>query len=280
MGWNAALAVGVGVLLLVCLLVWMFLGRAGTFPDEAVKIAAAGAKATPEQFDPVEEKAGGLQDWFALKDSTRFAYRPSSPNSKWSASGFSPLKMNLLRKWPFPRMQCAFTAFCRSLSGINVVPEGAWRITESDRLALAVREKKALCFLVAFRGSKREMKSLLEKRERCAGGKRGPVFLVESLAQASAAVRNWRWRLSPERGEPEQARCAGGYQGSGSKLQDQRRGRVGCADQEPGGNIGHHNDGNDPAEDELEDARGKCTVRVAAKVEKAVVSVNEPLPSG
>ena len=38
-GKHATFAVGIGFLLLVGLLVWMFLGRAGTFPDEAVKIA-------------------------------------------------------------------------------------------------------------------------------------------------------------------------------------------------------------------------------------------------
>ncbi len=59
-GNHAAFAVGVGVLLLVALLVWMFLGRAGTFPNEALKIAATGAKATPNQFDAVEEKASEL----------------------------------------------------------------------------------------------------------------------------------------------------------------------------------------------------------------------------
>ena len=71
-GSHAAFAVGVSVLLLVALLVWIFLGRAGTFPNEALKIAATGAKAAPNQFDAVEEKASELQDWFALKGFDNF----------------------------------------------------------------------------------------------------------------------------------------------------------------------------------------------------------------
>ena len=43
-GKHAAFAVGIGFLLLVGLLVWMFLGRAGTFPDEAVKISITGGE--------------------------------------------------------------------------------------------------------------------------------------------------------------------------------------------------------------------------------------------
>ncbi len=75
-GKHAAFAVGVGFLLLVGLLVWMFLGRAGIFPDEAVKISMTGAKATPNQFDPVEEKADALQDWFMLKGFDNFRVPP------------------------------------------------------------------------------------------------------------------------------------------------------------------------------------------------------------
>ena len=52
------------------------LGRAGTFPAEAINIAATGAKATPNQFDPVEEKAGALQDWFAFKGFDNFRILP------------------------------------------------------------------------------------------------------------------------------------------------------------------------------------------------------------
>jgi hypothetical protein len=56
-----------------------------------------------------------------------------------------------------------FYCFSSQPLGINVVPEGSWRITESDRSVLAIREEKGMCFLVAFRGSKRDMKGLLEK---------------------------------------------------------------------------------------------------------------------
>jgi hypothetical protein len=163
LGRNAALAVGVGVLLLVCLLVWMFLGRAGTFPDEAVKIAAAGVKATPEQFDPVEEKAGGLQDWFALKGLDTFRIPPEFAQFEVVGVRIFTVENEPVAQVAVPENAMYFYCFLSQPFGINVVPEGTWRITESDRLALAVREEKGLCFLVAFRGSKREMKSLLEK---------------------------------------------------------------------------------------------------------------------
>jgi hypothetical protein len=68
----------------------MFLGRAGTFPNEALKIAAAGSKATPNQFDPVEEKAGALQDWFALKGLIISKCRSHLRTSRWLECVCSP----------------------------------------------------------------------------------------------------------------------------------------------------------------------------------------------
>jgi hypothetical protein len=56
-----------------------------------------------------------------------------------------------------------FYCFASQPFGINVVPEGSWRITEADRSVLAIREEKGMCFLIAFRGSKQDMKNLLER---------------------------------------------------------------------------------------------------------------------
>jgi hypothetical protein len=163
LGRHAALAVGVGVLLLICLLVWIFLGRAGTFPDEAVKIAAAGAKAGPEQFDPVEEKADGLQDWFALKGFEAFRLPPEFARFDAVGVRIFTVENEPVAQVAIPEHAMYFYCFSSQPFGITVVPEGSWRITESDRLALAIREEKGLCFLIAFRGSKRDMKNLLER---------------------------------------------------------------------------------------------------------------------
>ena len=65
-----------------------------------------------------------------------------------SASGSSRLIMNPVAQVAVPRMRCIFTAFPSQPFGINVVPEGSWRITESDRLVTAIREEKGMCFLV------------------------------------------------------------------------------------------------------------------------------------
>ncbi|HEY5768575.1 MAG TPA: hypothetical protein VIS71_01910 [Terrimicrobium sp.] len=161
-GKHATFAVGIGFLLLVGLLVWMFLGRAGTFPDEAVKIAITGAKATPTQFDPVEEKADALQDWFMLKGFDNFRVPPEFAQFDVVGVRIFTVDNEPVAQVAVPDNLMYFYCFPSQPLGIKVVPEGSWRITESDRSVLAIREESGMCFLVAFRGSKKDMKSLLE----------------------------------------------------------------------------------------------------------------------
>lgn len=159
----ATIAVGVGFLLLIAVLVWNFLGRAGTFPDEAVKIATAGAKAGPEQFDPVEEKAGALQDWFALKGFDAFHIAPGLEGYDVVGVRIFKVDNELVAQAAVPENLMYFYSFPANAFGIDVSPEKAWRVTQADRTALALRQENGVCFLVAFRGTEAEMKAFLEK---------------------------------------------------------------------------------------------------------------------
>jgi hypothetical protein len=162
-GNHAAFAVGVGFLLLVALLVWIFLGRAGTFPNEALKIAATGAKAAPNEFDAVEEKVSELQDWFALKGFDNFQVP-----AEFGAFDVVGVRQFTVDNEPIaqaliPENVMYFYCFASQPFGISIAPEGSWRITEADRSVFAIREEKGMCFLIAFRGSKQQMKELLHR---------------------------------------------------------------------------------------------------------------------
>ena len=160
----AAIAIGVGFLLLIAILVWNMLGRAGTFPDEAVKIATTGGKASPDQFQPLENKVGDLDDWLLLKGFDNFRVPPGLED--FTAAGVRIFK---LENEPVAQVaivsenQMYFYSFASIPLGISVVPENTWRVTEADNWVLAIREEKGSCFLIAFRGKKADMKALLEK---------------------------------------------------------------------------------------------------------------------
>jgi hypothetical protein len=160
----------------------MFLGRAGTFPNEALKIAAAGSKATPNQFDPVEEKAGALQDWFALKGFDNFQVPEPLANLEVVGVSLFTVENEPVAQVLVPENVMYIYSFASQPFGINIVPEKSWRITEADRSVLAIREEKGMCFLISFRGSKQDMKNLLKSTEHCI--ERTPL----GVSSASAAV--------------------------------------------------------------------------------------------
>jgi hypothetical protein len=160
----ATVAVGLGFLLLVAVLVWNFLGRAGTFPDDGVKIATTGGKAAPTQFDEIQEPTENLPDWFMLKGFDDFRVPPGFGK-------FQALGVRLFRVEDEPIAQVAvagdfpmfFYSFRSQPFGISVYPEGSWRVTEAAPWALAIREENGICFLVALRGNKNDLRRIMEK---------------------------------------------------------------------------------------------------------------------
>jgi len=163
MGRPAALAVGFGFLLLIAVLVWNFLGRAGTFPDDAMKISGSGEQASADEFDSVDDKVGELQDWFMLKGFDNF--RVPQGVETFSAVGARIFKVEgePVAQVAVSEHRMFFYAFAAQPFGIQVVPEGAWRFAEDDGNALAIREEGGICFLITMHGSKRELQKLLGK---------------------------------------------------------------------------------------------------------------------
>lgn len=157
------LAVALAGLLIVGVLVWQLMGRVGTFPEEALKVAKTAEFGRPDLFDPVEAKAGALEDWFMLKGFENFRV----------PSGFEDFEIVGVRIFRMENEPVAvaaavenhmfFYVFRGAPLGIHVLPEKTWRITSSDRLVMAIREENDRCFMIVFRGTKEEMKALLKK---------------------------------------------------------------------------------------------------------------------
>ncbi|WP_248431336.1 hypothetical protein, partial [Escherichia coli] len=56
-----------------------------------------------------------------------------------------------------------FYSFRAQPFGISVYPAGSWRIAEAEQWALAIREQDGICFLIALRGGKNDLRRVLEK---------------------------------------------------------------------------------------------------------------------
>lgn len=159
----ATLAVALGFLLLIGVLTWHFLGQAGVFPDEAIKIATDGSAARPDQFDPVEEKAGQLQDWFMLKGFDNFRVPPGFENFDVIGVRLFTSENESIAQAAVAENTMFFYSFASQELGIDIRPEKSWRVTQAGSIAIAIREEQGVAFMVAFRGSKEEMEKFLRK---------------------------------------------------------------------------------------------------------------------
>ena len=161
----ALLAVGIGVLLLAALLTWHFLGRAGVFPEEALTIAAEGAKLGTAQFEVTEEKAGALEDWFMLKGFDRFSVPPKFASYQAAGARVSKIEGQPVAVLAIPENFMFFLVFDPAPLGIRIQPDGSWRLAEFDyKYAAAIREDNGMCFMVVIKGSKKDLARIIEKQ--------------------------------------------------------------------------------------------------------------------
>ncbi len=161
----AMLSVTIGFLLMVGLLTWHFLGRAGVFPEEALTIAAEGVKLRTEQFEVVEEPAGALEDWFLLKGFDRFRVPPEFARYEAAGARIFKVENQPVAVLAVPENMMFFLIFDPAPLGISIAPEGSWRLAEFDyKYAAALREDKGVCFLVVIRGKKAELEAILKKK--------------------------------------------------------------------------------------------------------------------
>jgi hypothetical protein len=160
----AMLAVGIGFLLLIALLTWHFLGRVGVFPEEALTIAAEGARLRTEQFEVVEDKAGDLGDWFVLKGFDRFHVPAKFATFQAAGARIFKIENRPVAVLAIPENFMFFLIFDPAPLGIEIRPEGSWQLTEFDyKYAAAITEEKGMCFMVVIKGTSKELARLLAK---------------------------------------------------------------------------------------------------------------------
>ena len=160
----AMLAVAIGFLLLVAVLAWHFLGRAGVFPEEALTIASEGSMLRTEQFEAVEDKAGALEDWFVLKGFDRFHVPAKFANYQVAGARISKIENHPVAVLAVPENHMFFLVFDPAPLGLEIHPEGSWRIAVDYKFAAAIREEKGMCFMVVvIKGTKKDLARLIEK---------------------------------------------------------------------------------------------------------------------
>lgn len=159
----AMISVALGFLLLVGILTWHFLGRAGVFPEEALTIAAEGAKLRTEQFEVVDEKAGALEDWFVLKGFERFHIPPRFADYEAAGARVFKIENQPVAVLAIPENFMFFMVFDAVPLGIEIHPEGSWQFADFNyKYAAAIHEEAGMCFMVVIQGTKADVEALVK----------------------------------------------------------------------------------------------------------------------
>ena len=157
-------AVGVGLVATLCMVVFLISDRLNSFEgaDRISELLESANALTGDEFEAVETRAGDLQDWFFLKHGLEHYAVPKQ---------FANVKTVGCRVFKFEGATVAqimavtdkemlLYIFPSHDLGIRI-RKGKWEIVEDDKWVGGATGINDSCFLVAFKGSKDEMKDFL-----------------------------------------------------------------------------------------------------------------------
>ena len=158
------LAVGVGLVATVCMVIFLISDRMNSFEgaDRISELLDSANNLTGDEFEAVETKAGDLQDWFFLKHGLEhYAVPKQFANIK--TVGCRVFKFNgttVAQIMAVTDKEILLYMFPSNDLGIKI-RKGTWEIVEDDKWVGGATGVNDTCFLVAFKGSKDEMKEFL-----------------------------------------------------------------------------------------------------------------------
>jgi ElaB/YqjD/DUF883 family membrane-anchored ribosome-binding protein len=159
-------AVAVGLVATVCMLIFLISDRLNSFEgaDHVSELLDSANSLTGDEFEAVETKAGDLQDWFFLKHGLEhYAVPKQFANVK--TVGCRVFKFdgaNVAQIMAVTDKELLLYMFQANDLGIKI-RKGKWEIVDADNWVGAVTGLNDMCFLVAFKGNRDEMKEFLSK---------------------------------------------------------------------------------------------------------------------
>jgi hypothetical protein len=159
-------AVGVGLVATVCMVIFLISDRLNSFEgaDRISELLDGANNLTGDEFEAVETKAGDLQDWFFLKHGLEhYAVPKQFANIK--TVGCRVFKFNgatVAQIMAVTDKEILFYMFPSNDLGIKI-RKGKWEIVEGEKWVGGVTGINDICFLVAFKGNKDEMREFLSK---------------------------------------------------------------------------------------------------------------------
>jgi hypothetical protein len=162
-------AVGVGLVATICMVIFLISDRMNSFDgaDRISELLDSANNLTGDEFEAVETKAGDLQDWFFLKHGLEH-YAVPKPFANIKTVGCRVFKFDgatVAQVMAITDKEILLYMFPSRELGVRT-RKGKWEIVEDEKWVGGLTGVKDTCFLVAFKGSKDEMKDFLSNMVR------------------------------------------------------------------------------------------------------------------
>jgi hypothetical protein len=164
--FNPAMLTAIlGVLLIVGFVVWQAMERMEKFPGrEAVeRMLSATNKMSGVEMDPVSTTIGTLGDWFYMRGFE--GYRPPEEMAALPVVGSRVFRQDghPVAQMMVERRDSILYIFRASDFGVEMEPSSSWTLIEYQNWAAALRRHDDVCYMVAFKGGKPEMREFLQQ---------------------------------------------------------------------------------------------------------------------
>jgi hypothetical protein len=134
---------------------------------EAVeRMIAAANQMSGIELDPVATGAGDLGDWFYMRGFETYSAPPELASSPAVGSRLFRQDGNPIAQVAVDKHQSLLYVFRAHDFGVQIPPDADWRINEIDGWVAAIRRHDETCYLLIFRGDKKEMKKFLKSLPR------------------------------------------------------------------------------------------------------------------
>ena len=152
-----------GVLLIIGFVAWTLLERMEKFPgrEAAERMLGATSKMSGVELDPVTVNAGGLQDWFYMRGFEGFAVPAELAPLPAVGSRVFRMEGHPIAQVAVDRHSSILYVFRASDFEVEIPADEPWRVIAHEDWTAALQRRGDLCSMIAFKGSKAEMREFL-----------------------------------------------------------------------------------------------------------------------
>lgn len=163
-----ALTAALGVLLILGFVAWTVMERMEKFEgrEAAERMLSSTSKMTGVELDPVKTTTGGMEDWFYMRGFEGYAVPPQLAALPVVGSRVFRIDAHPIAQLTVDRRDSWLYVFHASDFGMALPEEEPWRLMEYESWVAALRRRGDICWMLAFHGTKAEMREFLATLEK------------------------------------------------------------------------------------------------------------------